>query len=101
MTTYEWDEAKAEKNLRKHEVSFDDAREALEDPNLFYLPDRIYEGELRHQAIGQAGGVLLLMVAHTLRGDDEQTRVRIISARPAERREQRLYRDSASRSTNY
>ncbi len=28
-------------------------------PNLVYLPDRIYEGELRHQAIGQANGVLL------------------------------------------
>ena len=100
MTTYEWDEAKADENLRKHEVSFEDAREALEDPNLFYLPDRIYEGELRHQAIGQVDGVLLLMVAHTIRGDDEQTRVRIISARVAERREQKLYRESASGNPN-
>jgi uncharacterized DUF497 family protein len=68
MTIYEWDDAKAEENLRKHDVSFEDAREALEDPGLTYLPDRIYEGELRHQAIGQANGVLLLMVgAHDTR----------------------------------
>jgi uncharacterized DUF497 family protein len=59
MTVYEWDNQKAEKNLHKHDVLFEDAREALEDPDLTYLPDRIYDGELRHQAIGSTTNNLL------------------------------------------
>ena len=72
-------QTKAAITLQKHKVSFEDAREALDDPSLVYLEDRICDGELRHQAIG-----LLVMVAHTIRGNDEQTRIRIISARSAE-----------------
>jgi len=30
---FEWDDAKAEANMRKHDVSFDEAATAFEDPN--------------------------------------------------------------------
>ena len=36
---YEWDEAKAASNLRKHKVSFEEAKLALADPSAIIEPD--------------------------------------------------------------
>ena len=95
MMVYEWDDAKATHNAEVHGVTFQQATVALEDPDLMYLPDRVVEGEQRLHAVGRVEDIVLLMVAHTMRGDNEETRVRIISARPAERWERKLYRASA------
>lgn len=91
---FEWDRRKAEANLRKHGVAFDDAWLVFEDPLHFRVQDR-YEGtEERWQAIGQIGGFLLLVVAHTTWGDEQGTEViRIISARRATPRERRRYEE--------
>lgn len=59
MTVYEWDEAKAERNKRVHGITFEQAVAALEDPFMIYLADRIVDGELRHQSVGTANGVVL------------------------------------------
>ena len=85
---YEWDNAKAAENLRKHGVDFADAIAALEDPNrLEELDSRFEYGEERLQAIGMAhGGILFVIV--TLR---DQDLCRIISARKATRHEQDRY----------
>jgi uncharacterized DUF497 family protein len=85
---YEWDNAKAAENLRKHGVDFADAIVALEDQNrLEELDARFEYGEERLQAIGMArGGVLFVIV--TLRDEDL---CRIISARKATRHEQDRY----------
>ena len=85
---YEWDNAKAAENLRKHGVDFVDAIAALEDPNrLEELDARFEYGEERMQAIGMAhGGVLFVIM--TLRDEDL---CRIISARKATRHEQDRY----------
>jgi uncharacterized DUF497 family protein len=51
--TFEWDEEKADKNLRKHGVTFDEAKTALRDSFLMTYPDpEHYHGEDRHISIG-------------------------------------------------
>ena len=93
MTTrFEWDEAKARINLRKHGVAFEDAMAVFSDPFALTRQDRIEGGELRWQTLGMAGGCLLLLVAHTVRDElDDLEVIRIISARAAVRKERKSY----------
>jgi len=55
------------------------------------IPERIVDGEQRWQTVGLAGGVVLLIVAHTYRDEGNEEVVRIISARRATRKERRDY----------
>jgi uncharacterized protein len=90
-----WDPAKAAGNVRKHGVSFDTAIRAFADPFALTEQDRIEGGEQRWQTLGAAGGFVLLVVAHTIREEDENGEyveiIRIISARAADRKERRRY----------
>ena len=53
---------------QKHGVTFEDAMHVFADPHALFQQDRSDEqGEMRWQAVGQAGGVLVLLVAHTVR----------------------------------
>jgi uncharacterized DUF497 family protein len=92
---FEWDEAKNLANQRKHGVSFEEARQVFLDPLSFSLLERIERGEERWQTFGMVDGVLLLMVVHTFREEEDAVSevVRIISARRANRRERRRYED--------
>lgn len=94
---FEWDEAKDLSNRHKHGVSFEEASQVFLDPLHVSVQDRIENGELRWQTLGFVGGLLLLTVAHTVReecGDGTWIEViRIISARPATRKERRRYED--------
>lgn len=84
---FEWDDGKAEANLRKHKISFREARRVFDDPFAFIEQDLSEDyGEERLVATGRVEG-LLLTVVYTERGD----RVRIISARKANSDEQRAY----------
>jgi uncharacterized DUF497 family protein len=86
---FDWDDAKAASNLAKHGVSFEQAREAFDDPfAIDFVDDREDYGEHRLILLGMVEG-RLLVVAHTLRGD----KVRIISAREAEPHERRKYHE--------
>ncbi len=86
MLEFEWNDEKAERNLRKHGVSFDDAASAFADLNGFDYHDEIIGHEIRNLLLGMAGAELFA-VAYTYRGE----RIRIISARKANRYEQRIY----------
>ena len=96
---FEWDEAKNLANLRKHGVSFPQASQVFRDPLRVLLPDRVVDGEQRWHALGlvgePSGGILLLLVAHTVREELEPGKVvevvRIISARKATPKERRTY----------
>jgi len=94
---FEWDEAKAQSNYRKHSISFDVAAKVFDDPLCRTEQDRIENGEYRWQTLGMANGCLLLMVAHTVffhdskNGGESYELVRIISARPATRKERKCY----------
>jgi uncharacterized protein len=90
---FEWDTAKAERNFRNHGVTFDQAVKAVADPfAVEIVDDRENYGEERINLLGMCGGVLL-HVTYTERAE----RIRIISARRAERHEQdAYYRENSS-----
>lgn len=84
---FEWDEAKADENYRKHRVTFPVAARAFDDPHgLDLADDRMDYGEERWLYIGMVDG-RLLSVSYTQRGEA----VRIVSARASTRREGRMY----------
>jgi uncharacterized protein len=95
ITRFEWDPVKAASNLRKHGVSFDTAIRAFADPLALTELDRIEDGEERWQTTGMVEGTVLLLVAHTVREEDESGQsieiIRIVSARTADRKERRRY----------
>lgn len=64
----------------------------FDDPYALFEQDVADEvGEQRWRALGLAGGVVLLLVAHTVRDEGVDEVVRIISARRATRKERRRY----------
>jgi len=89
--TYEWDPAKAQANVRKHRVSFEEAASVFLDPSAltFWDPDHS-EAEDREITIGRSARQRVLFVAHAPRDG----RVRIISARKVTRKEQRQYEEA-------
>lgn len=88
MLKFEWDEAKAETNLRKHDVSFEEAVTVFGDPLALTFPDPDHSvGEKRWLTFGQSGKVRLLAVAHAERGRS----IRVISVRKATRHEREIY----------
>ena len=91
MVYFEWDEAKAMSNRRKHGVQFEDAMLVFADPDALIDQDRIEEGEARWQTLGLAGGIVLVLVAHTVQNKDQDEIIRIISARKAVREERKRY----------
>jgi uncharacterized protein len=92
MLRFTWDPAKAASNLRKHRVAFELAVDVFADPFALTEQDRIEDGEPRWQTLGLVGGVVLLLVAHTVLDEADGTEmIRIISARRAERHERRRY----------
>ena len=89
---FSWDDAKNEINQRKHGVSFSAAQLVFDDPLHLTRQDRIENGELRWQTIGLAGGVLLLLVAHTWHeAETGAEHIRIISARRVTKLEKTIY----------
>jgi len=85
---FEWYTRKAEANLKKHKVSFDEAKTIFGDKKHLEIPDRehSYE-ELRYLAIGRSEKGRLLTIVFTERG----AKLRLISARLAEPWERREY----------
>jgi len=90
---FEWDSQKGATNLRKHGIQFEEAVLVFDDPFAVSVQDRTEHGEHRWQTIGMAGAcVLVILVAHTVRFEDDEIEViRVISARPADRKERRRY----------
>jgi len=87
---FEWDPKKANLNLRKHGITFDEAATVfLDDLSLTgYDPDHSND-EDRFVTFGISNSGRLLTVAHT----DSKESIRIISARPATRAERNLYEE--------
>lgn len=90
---FEWDDAKDRSNRRKHGVSFETASLVFDDPLHLSLFDRVVGGEERWHAVGMAGGLLLLLVVHTVREERGDEVIRIISARKAMNSERRRYEE--------
>jgi uncharacterized DUF497 family protein len=88
---FEWDDRKEKANIKKHGVSFEEARTVFYDENAirFFDPDHS-EDEDRFILLGMSFKLRVLIVCHCLRESEEV--IRIISARKAIKREQKEYR---------
>jgi hypothetical protein len=84
----EWDAAKAESNLEKHGVAFEEAVSCLLDPLAIAIEDERADLESRWVLVGLSSRVRLLTVVYTLRSEET---IRLISARKATRREAENY----------
>lgn len=83
----EWDSRKAIENLQKHSVDFADAVVALEDERALTIEEKGHH-EQRFKTLGMGPGLNIPYVIYTYREND---RIRIISARKADRSETRQY----------
>ena len=90
---FEWDPVKNKTNLRKHGVSFEEAAEIFLDPLQLSMPDNEHgESEERWITLGNTQAHQLRLVVHTfMTHHQDQVTIRIISARPATRHEQKQY----------
>ena len=90
---FEWDDAKASSNLKKHKVSFEDASSVFSDQYHLSIPDDFHSDEEdRWISIGSTTEKLILItVVHTYRDEDDNEVIRIISARKATTKEKREY----------
>lgn len=92
---FEWDPTKAENNIQKHDVSFDEAVTVFKDPLAFIFDDEAHsKKEHREIIIGMSALRRMLLVCFVERLQDI---VRIISARPATRQEIKDYEKNASK----
>ena len=91
MIKFEWDEAKAAANLKKHQVSFDEAKSIFFDEfGVQFFDDEHSSGEERFLMLGMSSIAKLLIVCHCER--HRGAAIRIISARKATKRESAFYR---------
>ncbi len=92
---FEWDENKARGNLKKHKVSFEEAKTVFNDPLLITFPDDEHsETEDRYISIGTSASNKVLLVIHTERETAEDTLIiRLISCRKATASEQKAYEE--------
>jgi hypothetical protein len=90
---FDWDPSKADSNLRKHGVTFEEALTVFGDPLAGTMADPDSEGEFRYVTIGVSalGRVLVVVTA------ENSHTVRIISAREANRRERWAYEEGTDR----
>lgn len=85
---FEWDSHKAEINLRKHGVSFEEAATVFYDSSALEMADEKHSTvERRMILLGYSLAKRLLVVIFTIRGGT----IRIISSRIASRKERRFY----------
>jgi uncharacterized DUF497 family protein len=87
---FEWDPGKAALNRRKHRVSFEEASSVFGDPLALTFRDPDHSAdEARWLTFGTSRSGVLLVVSHTFR----RKRVRLISARRANRAERKIYEE--------
>jgi len=70
---------------------FETAEFVFADPCCVTSIERVTDGEERWHAIGSIENIIVLVVVHTYRAEGSDEVIRIISARPATRRERKLY----------
>jgi len=87
---FSWDPGKAKENLRKHRVSFEEGSTLFFDENgiEFFDPDHSGDEE-RFLMLGLSCRLRILVVSYCLRREGSE--IRVVSARKATRREQRVY----------
>lgn len=92
MIKFEWDPAKAESNIKKHGVTFEEAKSVFYDDYALQFYDESHSQlqEDRFLMLGTSSESNILLVCHCERGSGNK--IRIISARKATKSEKRHYR---------
>ena len=86
--TFEWDAAKAENNLSKHGVTFDEAETIFDDAFAVTFPDEEHsQDEARFVILGFSSKARVLIVVYSERDEN----IRIISSRKATKSERKSY----------
>jgi uncharacterized protein len=89
---FEWDKSKATANLKKHGVSFEEAKSVFDNVLAAIFDDEAHSvGEKREIIIGHSRNNRLLLISFT----ERPNAIRIISARLATRREGEDYEREA------
>ena len=90
---FEWDPVKARQNLKEHRVSFGRAATVFVDPKALSEADQEHgDDEERWVTLGLDRTGVLLLVCHTFREERESSaRLRLISARKANKNEAKQY----------
>ena len=92
MISFEWDSTKAQSNLSKHGISFDEAKSVFSDEHARVIYDENHsKDEDRFVILGMSERLRILVVVHCFRQDNGV--VRIISARKATQNEQKQYEE--------
>lgn len=85
---FEWDDEKADSNIKKHGVSFDEGATIFNDPMIATIPDPDHsKKEERYLSLGISAQGQLLVVVHT----EREERIRLISCRKATTAERKFY----------
>jgi uncharacterized DUF497 family protein len=88
VTGFEWDTGNLDKSYKKHGITPSEAEEIFLDENALEIEDvKHSDKEIRHVAIGKTSEKKILFVVFTVR----KAKVRIISARRANRKEKTVY----------
>ena len=90
---FEWDYNKAKTNILKHQKNLEDATSVFKDKNMLSIfDDKHSQNEDRWITIGMDLKIRTLVVVHTFVSIDNETiKIRIISARRATKKEQKMY----------
>jgi len=87
---FEWNDRKAATNLKKHGVSFEEAKSVFFDERAKLIDDPDHsDDEERFVLLGMSGALRLLLVCHCYRSEGNV--IRIISARKAISKETKSY----------
>lgn len=87
---FEWDPEKAEANLKKHKIAFEEAVSVFSDERALIIPDPDHSAEEnRFVLLGMSWSLRILVVCHCFRKNDQV--IRIFSARKASRAEGKQY----------
>jgi hypothetical protein len=92
MLLFEWDPAKARRNIETHGISFDEASTAFKDTLSVTIHDPLHSYEEdRFVLLGNSHRNRLLVIVHT----ERRNKIRIISARRATKKERKRYEESS------
>ncbi len=87
---FDWDLNKAEINLKKHKISFEEAKSVFYDDFARIFYDSVHsDNEVRELIIGYSNRNRLIIVSYT----ERKNYIRLISARKATTKERKLYED--------
>ena len=86
---FQWDENKAQSNVHKHGIAFEEAAEVFFDP-FHQIGNASTDGEQRDFILGYSLSQRILLVVYV----EQYEQTRIISARRATRHERKLYEDA-------